>query len=167
MYQIGDHVVYGINGICQVLEKQVQQRNGQMVEYLVLSPLEQPAARYFVPTGNELAMRKLRPVMSGAELRALLSSEKIKEDGWIPDENLRKQTYRELIASGDRAALIQMIWALHRHKQAQLDAGRKFHQSDENFLRDAQKMINAEISLVLEIPADEVEEYILSSLNEM
>lgn len=166
MYQIGDNVVYGVNGICRVLEKQTQNRNGQKVEYLVLAPLEQPAARYYVPTGNELAMRKLRPVLSKVELQALLTSDQLKKDAWIPHENLRKQTYRELIGSGDRASLIQMICALHRHKRAQLDAGRKFHQSDENFLRDAQKMINAEISLVMEIPADQVGEYILTCLNE-
>ncbi|MBO5323187.1 MAG: hypothetical protein J6A88_03695 [Oscillospiraceae bacterium] len=164
MHNIGDHVVYGINGVCLVLEKQSQLRNGQPVEYLVLEPTEQPGARYFVPTGNALAMSKLRPIMTKEELLALLSSDLLKQDVWIPDENQRKQAYRELINGGDRAALIQMICALQRHKQVQFEAGRKFHQSDENFLRDAQKLISAEFSQILGIPAQKVGEYILSAI---
>ena len=158
MYKSGEYVIYGFNGVCCVRETVIQKRNGADVQYLVLEPVEQPGARYYVPTANPLAMGKLQPIMSKEKLQALLSSKSVKEDSWISDENQRRQVYRELINGGDRAALIRMICALHRHKQAQLAAGRKFHQADENCLRDAQKLINTEFALVLEIPPQKVSE---------
>ena len=165
MYKSGECVIYSCNGVCRVLETVTQQRNGETSEYLVLEPIEQPGARYFVPTANPLAMGKLRPIMSKEQLQDLLSSDTVKEDGWISDENQRRQVYRELINGGDRAALIRMICALYRHKQTQLAAGRKFHQADENLLRDAQKLINTEFALILEISPQKVGEYILSAMD--
>ena len=84
----------------------------------------------------------------------------------IQDENLRKQRYKEMINAGDRAALIGMIRSLHKHKESQLAAGRKFHLCDENFLRDAQKLLASEFSMVLGIPQSDVAGYIESKLRE-
>ena len=164
MYAVGEYVVYGIHGVCRVLEIQKQRVNGKEIEYLVLSPAEQSVDRYFVPMHNPTVMGKLRPILSKKQLQQLLTSEQIREDAWIPDENLRKQAYRELITSGDRLALIRMVGALLRHRKTQQETGRKFHQADENFLRDAQKLVSGEFALVLGIAPEQVGEYILSSL---
>ena len=110
-------------------------------------------------------MAKLRPVLSAAELDALLSSPEVRENGWISDENQRKQYYREIIGSGDRRALLRMVNTLHAHKLAQQTAGRKVHLCDENFLRDAQRLLSTEFSVVLGVPANEVAEYILAKMN--
>ena len=47
-----------------------------------------------------------------------------------------------------------------------MDAGRKLHLCDENFMRDAEKLLNAEFSLVLNIAPNEVEGYILSAFDQ-
>ena len=126
--------------------------------------MDQPGARYFVPSENPAALAKLRHLIAREELEELLSSAEIRQTCWIADESQRKQRYRELIAGSDRAALLQMINTLHQHKIEQAAAGRKFHLCDENFLRDAEKLLNAEFSLVLNILPSEVEAYILSAL---
>lgn len=86
-------------------------------------------------------------------------------DVWIEDENQRKMCYRELINSGDRISLIGMIRALLKHKQAQEAAGKKFHLCDENFLRDAQKLLSTEFACVLNIEPDQVGDYIKNALD--
>ena len=96
----------------------------------------------------------------------LLTSEDTRRDCWIADENQRKQKYRELINSGDRASLISMIRSLYQHRQSQLEAGRKIHQCDEIFLRDARKLLSSEFSLVLGIPLSEANTYIDEKLCE-
>lgn len=160
MLQVGAQVVYGIHGVCSIVDVEVRTVDRKKVEYFVLEPLEQPVARFYVPTQNKLALSKLRPLLTREELEELLDSEAAHRDCWITDENQRKQKYRELINSGDRAALISMIRSLYLHKQMQLSAGRKFHLCDENFLRDAQKLLSSEFSLVLGISQAEVAEYI-------
>ena len=163
MYNIGDHVVYGVHGVCRILSQEERAVDRKKVLYLVLEPLEKPGARFYIPAHNQAALSKLWPVLSRQELDDLLVSDAALQDPWVESENLRKQRYRELINSGDRAALIGMIRSLHRHKESQIAAGKKFHMCDENFLRDAEKMIKSEFSLVLQIPADQVQAYILAT----
>ncbi|MBO5954124.1 MAG: hypothetical protein J6Q53_08450 [Oscillospiraceae bacterium] len=164
MYQCGEQVLYGIHGVCRIvaLEKRLVDR--KQVEYYVLEPVDQAGARFYVPTHNQAAVAKLRRVLSLQELTQLLQSEAVQQNAWIEDEGKRRLYYRDLICSGNRAALISMVHSLHRHKEAQAAAGKKFHQCDENFLRDAEKLLDSEFSLVLKIPQEQVAEYVCSVL---
>lgn len=164
MYQTGNLVVYGIHGVCRIVELEERTVDRKRVQYYVLEPLEASGARYLIPTHNEAAVAKLRPVMSREALEEMLRSENVREDAWIADENQRKQHYRELINSGDRAALVRMVSTLHRHKAAQSAAGRKFHLCDDNFLRDAEKLLSSEFSLVLGIEPSQVGNYVLTAM---
>ena len=156
MYGIGDQVLYGIHGVCRVVDIADRMVDRLQRQYYVLEPIEQPNARFYIPTGNQAAVSKLRKILSEAELFDLLRSPQARQDCWIADENQRKQRYRELINSGDRAALLSMVGTLHRHKQVQQAAGRKFHLCDDNFLHDAEKLLCAEVSVVLHMPAEQV-----------
>lgn len=165
MYQPGDQVLYGIHGVCNVLDIEKRRVDRKNVEYFVLQPKEQPGARFYVPTQNQAAVAKLRKMISAEELEKLLSSADVRQNVWIADENQRKQCYRNLINGGDRTALLQMVYTLHQHKQAQIAAGKKFHLCDENFLNDAEKLLSAEFSLVLNISPGDVGAYIRNALN--
>lgn len=165
MYQVGERVVYGVHGVCVVKALEERKLDHKRVTYLVLEPLEQEGATFLVPAENPVAMAKVRPMLTRQEVDEMLHSAKVRQDYWITDENQRKQLYRELIVSGDRMALIRMVATLHRHKKEQLSAGRKFHLCDENFLRDAQRLLNGELSLVLGIAPGEVGEYVQKALD--
>lgn len=166
MLQLGDRIVYGIHGVCCVVDIEQRIIDRKKADYYVLEPVDQPGAKFYVPTHNQIAVSKLRPLLTLQELEDLLQSPETYADIWIADENRRKQRYRELINSGDRASLICMIRSLHKHKEAQLAAGRKFHLCDENFLKDAQKLLTSEFSVVLNIPPSDVRAYIESKLSE-
>ena len=162
MYSLGDYVVYGSHGVCRILELEERVVDRKKLQYYVLEPVEQVGARYLIPVHNEVAVGKMYPVLSREELEKLLHSQEIRADAWIPDENLRKQTYRELINSGDRGGMIRMIGTLYRHKEVQAAAGKKFHLCDDNFLRDAQKLLSAEFSLVLGMETEAAGKYVES-----
>ncbi len=164
MYQCGDQVLYGAHGVCRVLESETRTVDRKKVEYYALEPVDQPGARYYIPIGNPAAVAKLRPLLSKEALDTLIHSEAVSADAWINDENQRKQRYRELICSGDREQLLRMVCTLHRRKKEMIQAGRKLHLCDENFLRDAQKLLSSEFSTVLNIRQDEVGEYIQNEL---
>ena len=101
MYQVGDRFIYGIHGVCEILELQTQRVSGKAIQY-----------------------------------------------------------YRELICSGNPTQLLRMIYTLYFRKKQQLDTGRKLHLCDENFLRDAKRLIDSEFSFVLGIEPNEVGTYI-------
>lgn len=164
MYQPGDQVLYGIHGVCQILSVESMRFGKSRGKYYVLQPTDQMDSRFYVPVDNEAAVAKLRPLLDQEQLLALLHCDEVRSAEWIADENQRKLRYRELIGSGDRKELLGMIGALHRHRLQQLAAGRKFHQSDENFLRDAQKLLNAEFSQVFGLEQGQVSKFITKEL---
>lgn len=159
MFEAGNLVIYGIHGVCEVLGIETKIVDKNSVEYYVLAPAKNPVDRFYIPARNAAAVAKIKPILSKTELDALLTSADV-TDAWIEDENLRKQSYRQLINSGDRAALISMVKSLHIHKDSQLAQGRKFHLCDENFLRDAETLLSAEFAVVLDIAPSEVWPYI-------
>lgn len=164
MYKIGDHVVYGCQGVCCIAGTEERTIQGNKRLYYILHPLQQSEATYMIPTDNPAALAKMRPIITRQALDEMLADERTRESCWIADENQRKQRYRELIVSGDYAALLQMIHTLHQHKQQQIAAGRKVHMCDDNFLHDAQRLLTGEFSVVLGIAPDEVEAYVLNAM---
>lgn len=166
MYQIGDRVVYGVQGVCDISAVEQRSVNGKKVEYFVLKPVDSSASMYYVPCHNPAALAKLRPVLDKQQIAQLLSCAQVREDCWISDETQRKNVYRSMISSCDREALLQMIHTLHRHRAACRAAGKKFHLCDENFLRDAQRLLAAEFSTVLGIDPAQVGDYIQNAMGE-
>ena len=165
MYQTGDMVVYGSHGVCRVCGTEKRVIDRKTVSYYVLEPNEQSSARFYVPSENQVALAKMRPLMSKQELLDLLVSEEIRNASFIVDEHRRKSCYRELISSCDCRALLQMVHMLMQHKDACAASGRKFHLCDENFLRDAQRILSAEFSVVLQIPPAEVPAFVQQAMH--
>ena len=164
MYQTGDRVVYGIHGVCDVVDMEQRMVDRKKVSYLVLEPLGQPGSRYLVPTHNASAMSKLQKMLTREEMESLLTSREVRQDCLIPEENLRKQTYRILISSGDRQRLMAMVHTLYRHKKEQAEAGRKVHLCDDNFLRDAEKRLMGEAAIVMDMTTEEAKQFIRTKL---
>lgn len=163
-FSVGDMVVYGIHGVCRITSLEYRVVDRKSIEYFVLEPTNTAVAKFYVPTQNPVAVAKMRKVMTKEALNGLLDSREIRENNWIADENARKDKYRQLITRADCAELIPMIRALYIHKQQQLSAGKKFHLCDENFLKDAQRLICTEVSQVLGIAPEEVGPYIQSKI---
>lgn len=166
MYHIGDRVVYGIHGVCRIVDQESKTVDGKSLIYLVLEPEGETGSRYLVPTHNAAAMGKLRCLLSKEELTAMLDARELGEDRWIPDEHLRKQTYRDLINSADRKKLIQMVRSVYSHKTSQFAAGRKVHLCDDNFLKDAEKLLAGEICAVMGLDFNQAKQFLRGKVKE-
>lgn len=165
VFQIGELVVYGIHGVCRILTTETRVIDRKKVEYFVLSPIEQPETRYYIPTQNSAALSKLRRLIEKSAIDDILCKGFDCSNLWIADEGKRKLHYRELINRADVAELLPIIHALHLHREEQALQGRKFHLCDENFLRDAEKLILSEFSVALNITREQVKTYINDHLN--
>ena len=163
-FQCGDQVVYGVQGVCRIVEVEHRKVDQKIVEYFVLVPCSQTDARYYVPVHNQAALAKMRKLLSRSELEALLDSEEVREDYWIPEENLRKGSYRNLLARGASPEMIGTIRALYAQRQKQMELGRRLHLCDENFLKDAQRILCAEVAQILQVSPREAEDYLRTRL---
>ena len=73
MYQIGDQVVYGMHGVCNVADLEKRSVDGKQMTYLALEPVSQQGSRYLVPTHNPAAMAKVRPLLHREDLERIFS----------------------------------------------------------------------------------------------
>lgn len=164
MFQQGQQVIYGMQGVCNVLGVENRVVNRTPVEYYVLEPVKQPGDRFYVPTQNPTTLSKVKPILTKVQIDNLLADLANTKPDWNEDENCRKQMYRELISSGDRATLLATVRDLYIHKQQQEAVGRKMHLCDVNFMHDAENLLNGEFSIVLGIAPGKVAEYIQNAI---
>ena len=151
MFQINDVVVYGSQGVCQIVDIEEKKIDGAKRAYFVLKPKADRGATFYVPTWNEKAWGKMRKVMTKKDVDALIDSMPTKTPTWIANENERKETYKRILASGDQAAIISMIQALFIHKKEREAEGKRLHMSDEHFMKDAEQLLFNEWQYVLNV----------------
>lgn len=160
MFEIEDVIVYGSQGVCQIVGIDAQKIDGQVKQYFVLKPKNNPSATFYVPTWNEKAWRKMRKVMTRQEIDDLVRSLPDQAPTWIPNDNERKEAYRKILANADQAAIITMLQALFLHKQEREAEGRRLHMADEHFMKDAEQILYNELQYVLNMDKAELMAYI-------
>ena len=151
MFKINDVVVYGSQGVCDIVGINEQKVDGAIRNYYVLKPKNDKGATFYVPTWNEKAWGKMRKVMSKEDVNTLIDSMPRKNPTWIDNENERKEAYRKTLTSGDQAAIISMVQALFLHKKQREAEGKRLHISDEYFMKDAEQILYNEWQYVLNV----------------
>ena len=160
MFKINDVVVYGSQGVCEIVDIEEKKIDGTSKCYFVLKPIADRGATSYVPTWNEKAWGKMRKVLTKKDIDALIDAMPTKVPTWIANENERKETYKKILASGDQAAIISMVQALFAHKKEREADGKRLHMSDEHFMKDAEQLLYNEWQYVLNVDKVGLMDYI-------
>ena len=75
----------------------------------------------------------------------------------------RSEEFKNIISAADCKKLVALIRLILNHEKEQQNAGKHLHLSDERFLKEAEKMVTEEFSLVLGIDRDEVLKMVVSA----
>lgn len=164
MFQVNDMVLYGTNGVCKLVDIDVRDCGGRMVEYYILKPIYASNSTVFVPVNNEKLTSKMRYVLTKEEIDEKIRLIPESSPGWIDDERTRKERFKDIVSRADTFELIQLIKTLLEHQEAMMARGKKLHVADERMLQEAEKMICDEFSYVLGISKEEVPSYITDSM---
>lgn len=160
MYQIDDVVLYGLNGVCRLVDITEKDCGGKMVTYYVLSPLSSVNSTVFVPVNNQKLTSKLRSVLTKDEIDGLIDDIPKRTDSWIENERQRKEYYKDLLGRADAGELLKLVQLILEHQNQAFARGKKLHMCDERMLQDAERMILDEFSYVLHVAPEEAEAYI-------
>jgi CarD family transcriptional regulator len=99
MFEINDVVVYGAQGVCEIIGIEDRKIDGEIKKYFVLKPKNDKGATCYVPTWNEKAWGKMRKVMTKEDVNALIDSMPCKNPTWtITKTNEKKYTGKHLQA---------------------------------------------------------------------
>ena len=157
MYQPTDMIQYAGSGVC-IIQEIASMRFGRTRErYYVLKPLHQNTSVIYVPLKNEQLVAKMRPILNREELEALAERAESIEPVWDDDVNQRKLIFEELLRSGKCEDLIRIIKTLLGQRTRRQAEGKMLHVSDENYLREAQRLLYDEIAGVLGCTPKEAE----------
>ena len=160
MFDIGQTVLYGSNGVCTV-DGVTEKRIGSFkAKYYVLKPVSANAATLFVPTSNKQLVGKIRSVLTEDEANSILDD--LPDCGeWNDDKQQRTEDFRAVISKGDCVELIRLIRLIYSHGQIQTANHKRLHVSDERFLKEAKKMVCEEFSIVLHTDSESIMKRIL------
>lgn len=164
MFKVNDVVVYGPQGVCEIIGIEDRKIGGTIKSYFVLKPKNDKGATCYVPTWNEKAWGKMRKVMTKNDVDALIDSMPDNKPAWIANEAERKDAYKGILANGDHAAIISMVQALFSHKKEREAEGKRLHMSDEQFMKDAEQLLYNEWQYVLNVDKAGLMAYIFDRL---
>ena len=160
MYQIGEKIIYGGNGVCVIDEIKVIEtpHTGEAQQYYVIRPMFQDC-KISVPVDTTVFMR---PVISQAEAEDLVDSiPRVEVEPYYNSALRQLQEYYDAQINTHRCEdLLELTMSLHRKKLRMLEQKRKFGAIDERYMKRAEELLFGELAAALEIQRDEVRQYI-------
>lgn len=163
MFAINETVMYGANGVCTITEITTKKVGKESIEYYVLKPVGRDSSTLFVPTHNETLVKKMRYTLTKEQITDILNSANDSESKWIDNKNERFDAFKAIVSEGECSQLLSLIRLIHNHESEQLSKGKKLHMADERFLKEAEKMVCSEFSLVLDVSQEEALSIVLKS----
>lgn len=165
MFQVNDVILYGAQGVCKITGTEEKTISGVKKAYFVLKPVNEKGATIFVPTDNEIVLKKMRRLLTKEEIHKLIDAMPQENAVWIANENERRLQYAGILARGDHRELIRMIKAIYVHKKERETEGKRLHMSDERFFKDAEQILYNEFQYVLGLTGkSELMNYILARI---
>ena len=165
MYQIGEYIVYGGEGVCRVEDVGELTISGSAKGklYYTLSPLYREGTIY-IPVDTTVFMR---PVLSRESAQALVRSIPDIEAKPLPGQSLRavSEQYQQLIHSHSCTDMIQLIKTAYQKRQRKHAQGAKPSQLDERYMKRAEDLLYGELAVSLGIPKDQVCSYIAAEID--
>lgn len=164
MFAIGEYIVYGSTGVCKVIETKKMTTPGTKDDrlYYTLEPVYDKGCRLFIPVDNQKV--KMRPILTKQEADELIGRIKEIDILMVTDEKNREEIYKEAIRTCSCEEWIRIIKTLYLRKKARLEAGKKVTSSDAKYMHLAEESLYGELSVVLGVPKNEMEEFIFKQV---
>ncbi|MDD3219873.1 MAG: CarD family transcriptional regulator [Lachnospiraceae bacterium] len=164
MFEIGDYIVYGTNGVCKVEDistmDSLNVSKGRI--YYTLSPCYSKGSKIFIPADNEKVI--MRPVITKEEALALIDEIREIEVLWIPNEKQRENEYKDAFRTCDCKQWVKIIKTIYERKMERLENGKKVTSVDEKYFHMAEESLYGELAIPLNMDKNEVREFIVEKI---
>lgn len=156
MFEVGDKVLYGVVGVCEIEQIGTPPIKGISGDYYYLQPVFDSKGIIYSPVNSNKVMMRL--IMSVKECDKLKERAKnCKKDSEFA-EKITPIQYDELIKSQDPLKLMRLVRALYVIKNERAKDLRKMKSADSRMLLAARKLLYGEFATVYEMDFDNVAE---------
>ena len=161
MYQIDDYIIYGSTGVCKIEDICVPdfaKELGIDKLYYKISPVYKTET-IFIPVDTNNYMR---PVITKQEAEELISKMPEISKATIDntDHRMLAEKYKLTIKTHECEELIRLIKTVYYRSQDMINQGKKPGQTDIQYMKQAEELLYGELSIALDIPLNEVKDYI-------
>ncbi len=164
MFKINDYIMYGLIGICQVKDiEKVKDRDNLEKEYYILNPIDDENTIIKIPTENKNI--RMRLILSKEQVGLLIKEMPEMKIEWIENERERSHDFNLSLKSGKCEEWAKLVKTIHLKRKEKKLEGKKINLADENIMKAAEKLLNEELGMVLNISPKEVSAYILKKLS--
>ena len=163
MYKIGDKVLYGQTGVCEVTDicEKAFIKN-QKREYYVLKPYNFENNIIYAPvTDNKVFMREL---ITKNEAEELIESIPLIVERLTNNEDATKEDYIAKINNHSLEELVELTAIIYSKKLSFANMKKRLNAIDEKYMKIGENLLFGELSAVLDIPIDSVQGYIEDKL---
>ena len=165
MFEVGDYVVYGNNGVCKVESIGPIQMPGNTKErlYYTLTINSSSGSKVFTPVDSDKV--KIRSLITREEAKGLL--EELPELDIYPQADQRKSEmiYKEALQAGECKETLKVVKTLQNRKKERQAEGKNMNVCDEKYLRLASSELYGEFAVALDMDLTSVENCILDKIN--
>ena len=164
MFKVGDHVVYGTNGVClisDVTRSPFDKRDTRT--FYVLKPLSGASTSLiYTPVDNEQVL--MRPLLDRREAEALLEEIDRIPCLEIGKERGRRMAYRQAIAAADPKTYIALIKTVDSRRVEFFGTQRRLPDFEIEYDAVARRHLYTELSVVLGRPVKDFDGYMAKSV---
>lgn len=164
MFNVGDLILYSLQGICCIDDICEKTFMGVTKSYYVLHPITGSKLKISVPVDSE-NVRMLKLLTKDAA-KKVVESFRFQGIDWVETDNERNKVYSDIVKNGSRKEISMMANTLMREKIKIEKSGRKFHAKDRKLLTYIQDVLFRELAFSLNTTYEAVSEKINSFVNE-
>ena len=159
-YKIGDFVLYGYSGACEIVEIGPLSFGGNNRDYYSLKPVYDERDTIYVPVDKEddIARKVIGKKQAEEIIESIKSS---KRTGNVPE----KEKCEEILRSGDNLKVSNMIRQLRNLKAENRKNHKGLNIAEEKTLKYAERILFSEIATAMKITMDEASERLDKALD--
>lgn len=166
MFKVNEYVICAGSGVCEVkaICSNPFDESKPEEKFYILQPVYSKENTVYIPIKHpKILMRRL---ISKEEAKKLISN--IPDLGEVNVENDRQREaeYKNIIHKLDCYELVKMIKTLYARNQKRLSEGKKATHTDQKYFKLAEQTLHEELAIVLDMPKEEIGEYILEQVEQ-
>lgn len=159
MFKVNDYVVYNAMGIYKIVDiRNDKDLSDCAIEYYVMQPAFGKNMTIKIPVHNPKVL--MRAVITRDNVLSLLARKLETDSVWIFDNRKRSQNFKDALRSGECEEWIKLIKTISLERQEKFQVGKKLQKLDADILKAAEKNLNEEFAIALNISPAEVPSFI-------
>jgi len=167
MFARNEYVFHESGGICRIDDIRISPLDSMPPnrEYYIAKPLHDPSSVIYIPVDSDrIFMRRL---LSRAEAEALLERIPFVRTIEEPNAKLLRAKYVEAMRTHDPLEWVRRIKAVYLRANAQSAKPNRLSETERSFFESAKRFLHAELALALELPEQNMEQYITDYIQNM